>query len=136
MGRLLGKAATRSSWCLLVGTSCGPAIPRRFFKLSRRSHDFVKPVIEGDESHRFRQIAAPTFNDRTHGSTWTEALGQAAALLKRWDSMQAPILQPNEEVTRLALQVIGFVCFDRQRGWTEAVGSRHNPPEGHRMRSY
>lgn len=122
--------------------------PETIIQFSKRSHDFLKPVemmgmlnmygptvtaTEGDESRRYRKIAAPSFNDRTHGSTWTESLGQATALLKRWDDMQAPILQLNEDVARLTLQVISYVCFDRQLGWTEAIGSQDKPPEGHLM---
>lgn len=122
--------------------------PETILQFSKRSHDFVKPVemmgmlnmygptvtaTEGEESRKYRKIAAPSFNDRTHGSTWTESLGQAAALLKQWDSMQAPIMQLNEDVARLTLQVISYVCFDRQIGWAEALGSHDSPPKGHRM---
>lgn len=122
--------------------------PEAILQFSKRNHDFVKPVemmgmlnmygptvtaTEGEESRRYRKIAAPSFNDRTHGSTWTESVGQTVALLKRWDSVQAPIMQLNEDVARLTLQVISYVCFDRRIGWTEAVGSHDNTPEGHHM---
>lgn len=122
--------------------------PETILQLSKRSHDFVKPVemmgmlnmygptviaTEGDESRRYRKIAAPSFNDRTHGSTWNESLGQTAALLRRWNNMQSPIMQLNEDVARLTLQVISYVCFDRQMGWAETVGSQDSSLEGHGM---
>ena len=122
--------------------------PEPILQFSKHSHDFVKPVemmgmlnmygptitaTEGEESRRYRKIAAPSFNDRTHGSAWKESLGQTAALLKRWDSAQAPLTQVNEDVAKLTLQVISFVCFDRQIGWAEAVGSQDKPPKGHHM---
>lgn len=122
--------------------------PETILQFSKRSHDFVKPVemmgmlnmygptvtaTEGDESRRYRKIAAPSFNDRTHGSTWTESLGQAAALLKRWDAMQSPIMQLNADMASLTLHVISYVCFDRQIGWAQAVVSQDDPPEGHHM---
>ena len=90
-------------------------------------------ATEGEESRRYRKIASPSFNDRTHGSAWTESLGQTQALLKRWDSLQAPMMQLNEDVARLTLQVISFVCFDRQVGWVEAVTSPDKPLGGHSM---
>ena len=89
-------------------------------------------ATEGDESRRYRKIAAPSFNDRTHGSVWTESLEQTAALVKQWDT-QAPILQLNEDVAKLTLQVISRVCFDRPIGRAEGLGSQDKPPKGHLM---
>ena len=122
--------------------------PEAILQFSKRNYDFVKPVemmgmlnmygptvtaTEGDESRTYRKIAGPSFNDRTHGTAWVESLGQASALVKRWNSTQSLIMQLNEDLARLTLQVISFVCFDRQIGWEEAIGSQETPPEGHRM---
>lgn len=98
-------------------------------------NDFHKQLrmFPPPEVLRYRKIAAPSFNDRTHCCAWNESLGQTAALLKRWDSTQAPLMQVNEDVAKLTLQVISFVCFDRQIGWVEAIGSQEQPPKGHHM---
>lgn len=125
--------------------TCDPDTNLQF---SKRSHDFVKPVemmgmlnmygptvtaTEGDESRIYRRIAAPSFNDRTHGSVWTESLGQTLELLKRWEIMDAPITQLNEDIARLTLQLLSYVCFDRQMEWAEATGRQDDPPKGHSM---
>lgn len=122
--------------------------PDTILQFSKRNHDFVKPVemmgmlnmygptitaTEGEESRIYRKTATPSFNDRTHGSAWVESLGLTSALLKRWDSMKAPITQLNEDAARLTLQVISYVCFDRQMEWAEATGRQDNPPKGHSM---
>lgn len=125
--------------------TCDPDTNLQFFK---RNHDFVKPVemmgmlnmygptitaTEGEESRIYRRIAAPSFNDRTHGSVWTESLGQTSALLKRWESMDTPITQLNEDVARLTLQVLSYVCFDRQIACADAAERQDDPPKGHSM---
>ncbi|KAL9100072.1 MAG: hypothetical protein Q9163_004513 [Psora crenata] len=122
--------------------------PDTILQFSKRSHDFTKPVemmgmlnmygptitaTEGEESRIYRRIAAPSFNDRTHCSAWTESLKQSSALLKRWASVKAPIMQLNEDVARLTLHVISYVCFDRQMEWPEATKVQNNPPKRHSM---
>jgi len=122
--------------------------PDTILQFSKRNYDFVKPVemmgmlnmygptvtaTEGDESRIYRKTAAPCFNDRTHGSAWTESLGQTSALLRRWASLDTPITQLNEDAARLTLQVLSYVCFDRQMEWAEATGRQDELPKGHTM---
>ena len=90
-------------------------------------------ATEGEESRTYRKIAAPSFNDRTHGSAWTESLNQTSALLQRWDSTKAPITQLNEDVARLTLWVISYVCFDRRMEWPDTTGNQDTIPKGHSM---
>ncbi|KAL8836470.1 MAG: hypothetical protein Q9170_002903 [Blastenia crenularia] len=102
--------------------------PESINQFSKRSHDFVKPVemmgmlnlygptitaTEGEESRTYRKIAAPSFNDRTHGAAWAESLKRSLTMIKGWRETNAPVAQPNEHIARLTLQVISFVCFDR-----------------------
>ena len=122
--------------------------PETILQFSKRSLDFVKPVemmgmlnmygptvtaTEGVESCRYRNIAAPSFTDKTHGFAWTGSLGPTAALLKRWLSMPSPIQQLNEDAAKLTLQVISYVMFDRRIEWAEATEFPYGPSEGHRM---
>jgi len=122
--------------------------PDAILQFSKRYHDFVKPVemmgmlnlygptvtaTEGEESRLYRKIAGPSFNDRTHGSAWTESLEQAAALLKFWESSKAPITQLNEDVARLTLHVISYVCFDRQIEWAHVKGHEETPSKKHKI---
>ena len=122
--------------------------PEAILQFSRQHRDFIKPVemmgmlnmygptvtaTEGEESRLYRKTAAPSFNDRTHRSAWSESLGQTAALLKRWNSARAPITQLNEDMARLTLHVISYVCFDRHIEWAEVSEHQDSPPEGHKM---
>ena len=121
--------------------------PEANVQFSRRHHDFVKPVemldmlnmygpnitaTEGEESRRYRKIAGPAFNDRTHGFVWTESRGQAAALLNRW-SGNAPIMNLKEDLAKLTLHVISFVCFDRHMHWGEDSGEKTPSNQSHKM---
>ncbi|KAI4199735.1 MAG: hypothetical protein LQ348_001825 [Seirophora lacunosa] len=125
--------------------TCDPESIQQF---SKRSHDFVKPVemmgmlnlygptvtaTEGEESRIYRKTAAPSFNDRTHASAWTESLKRSSSLLQGWEEMNAPIEQLNEHIARLTLQVISFVCFDRPMDLPSATGLKANPSGGHTM---
>jgi len=47
--------------------------------------------------------------------------------------MDAPITQLNEDVARLALQVLSYVCFDRQVDWAEGTGRKDDRPKEHSM---
>lgn len=125
--------------------TCDPESIQQF---SKRSHDFVKPVemmgmlnlygptvtaTEGEQSRIYRKTAAPSFNDRTHASAWTESLKRSSSLLQGWEEMNAPIEQLNEHIARLTLQVISFVCFDRPMDLPSATGLKANPSGGHKM---
>lgn len=146
-----GPFARQGSDTFIVVSAGGNVLwtcdPEMILQFSKRSHDFVKPVemmgmlnmygptvtaTEGDESRRYRKIAAPSFNDRTHSSVWTESLEQTAALAKQWDR-QPPIVKLNEDIAKLTLQVISCVCFDRPLGGTEVLESQDKPPKGHLM---
>ena len=121
--------------------------PEAIVQFSGRHHDFVKPVemmgmlnmygpnitaTEGEESRRYRKIAGPAFNDRTHGCVWTESIGQTAALLNKW-SGNAPITDLNEDLAKLTLHVISFVCFDRHMHWGEDSGEKTASNQSHKM---
>ncbi|KAL8917291.1 MAG: hypothetical protein Q9172_005917 [Xanthocarpia lactea] len=125
--------------------TCSPESIQQF---SKRSHDFVKPVemmgmlnlygptitaTEGEESRTYRKIAAPSFNDRTHRSAWTESLKRSLSLLQRWESMNAPIERLDTHVARLTLQVISFVCFDRSVDLPSATALETNLSKSHKM---
>lgn len=125
--------------------TCDPESIQQF---SKRSHDFVKPVemmgmlnlygptitaTEGEESRMYRKTAAPSFNDRTHGSAWTESLKRSLSMLQGWKEMNSPIEQLNEHVARLTLQVISFVCFDRPVDLPSATGLETNQSKSHKM---
>ena len=90
-------------------------------------------ATNSEESRTYRKINGPFFNARTHGSMWTQSLGQTSTLLKPWSNLKAPIMQLNEDAARLTLQVINYVCFDREMGSSEATGRRIGPPKGHSM---
>lgn len=122
--------------------------PDAILQFSKPHHDFVKPVemmgmlnlygptvtsTEGEESRLYRKTAAPSFNDRTHGSVWNESLGQTASLLNMWNSSKASITQLNDDVAKLTLHVISYVCFDRQMEWAEGSGRRETPSKSHKM---
>lgn len=125
--------------------TCDPEAIQQF---SKRNHDFVKPVemmgmlnlygptvtaTEGEESRTYRKIAAPSFNDRTHGAVWNESLNSSLSLLKRWENMDAPIEQLNDDVARLTLHVISSVCYNRPVEAPSATGSKASLSKGHCM---
>lgn len=122
--------------------------PEAILQFSRRHHDFVKPVeimgmlniygptitaTEGEESRLYRKTAGPAFNDRTHGSVWTESLGQTASLLNMWRDVKTPITHLNKDLATLTLHVISYVCFDRQMDWGEESGYEETSSKGHKM---
>ena len=122
--------------------------PEAILQFSKQHHDFVKPIemmgmlnmygptitaTEGEESRRYRKVAAPSFNDRTHESVWTESLGDTAVMLEQWQSAKTPIMQLNEDMARLTLHVISYVCFGRRIEWEKDAGYQDKIPEGHKM---
>ncbi|KAL8947525.1 MAG: hypothetical protein Q9222_006200 [Ikaeria aurantiellina] len=125
--------------------TCDPESIEQFCK---RNQDFVKPVdmmgmlnlygptvtaTEGNESRRYRKIAAPSFNDRTHGSVWHESLSYSLSLVKRWESLDAPIKQLHADVAQLTLQVISVVCFDRRVALPSPIESNVKLGRGHTL---
>ncbi|KAL8994188.1 MAG: hypothetical protein Q9188_007139 [Gyalolechia gomerana] len=122
--------------------------PESIHQFSKRSHDFVKPVemmgmlnlygptitaTEGEESRTYRKIAAPSFNDRTHGAAWAESLKRSLSMIQGWKEANAPIAQLNEHVARLTLQVISFVCFDRPMDAPSATRLDIQPSKSHKL---
>ncbi|KAL9029721.1 MAG: hypothetical protein Q9196_002072 [Gyalolechia fulgens] len=122
--------------------------PESIHQFSKRSHDFVKPVemmgmlnlygptitaTEGEESRTYRKIAAPSFNDRTHGAAWAESLRRSSSMIQEWKEANAPIAQLNEKVAQLTLQVISYVCFDRPLDVPSAARLDIQPSKSHRL---
>ncbi|KAL9593552.1 MAG: hypothetical protein Q9219_007495 [cf. Caloplaca sp. 3 TL-2023] len=125
--------------------TCDPESIQQF---SKRSQDFVKPVEmvgmlnlygptitarEGEESRTYRKIAAPSFNDRTHGAAWAESLKRSLSIIEGWKEANAPITKLNEHIARLTLQVISFVCFDRQMDMSLAIQDDIQHKKSYRM---
>lgn len=125
--------------------TCDPESNHQF---SKRSHDFVKPVemmgmlnlygptitaTEGEECRTYRKIAAPSFNERTHGAAWAESLKRSLSMIQGWKEANAPIAQLNEHVARLTLQVISFVCFDRPMDAPSATRLDIQPSKNHKL---
>ena len=122
--------------------------PEAIDQITKLHRDFVKPVemmgmlnmygptitaTEGEETRLYRRIAAPSFNDRTHGSAWKESLSQTADLLSSWNSLRGQMMQVNEDFAKLTLHVISYVCFDRQIVWSEDTEKPDIAPKGHKM---
>ena len=122
--------------------------PEAILQFSRRHHDFVKPVemlgmlnmygptitgTEGEESRVYRKIAGPSFNDRTHGSVWTQGLEQTAKMLDKWNSLGAGVMHLDRDLAELTLHTISYVCFDRQMNGVHPKEHQNVSTKAHKM---
>lgn len=122
--------------------------PEAIVQFTKNHHDFIKPIkmmgmlnmygptitaTEGEESRLYRRVAAPSFNDRTHSSVWTESLNQTAKMTAKLNTMEDPVTKLNEDLATLTLHVISYACFDRQIEWQKATPHRDSVLAGHDM---
>lgn len=79
-------------------------------------------TVEGDTWQRHRKITAPSFNERTSSSVWSEAVQQAVEMLQGW-------LQRGHEGTKetvgdtalLALHVLTYAGFGMKYSYSSGV---------------
>ncbi|KAF2183918.1 cytochrome P450 [Zopfia rhizophila CBS 207.26] len=118
--------------------------PELIIQTCTRYKDFIKPIdmlamlniygptitaSEGEENRVYRKVAAPSFNETTHRTVWTESLDQADMMLEFWEQNGGKVDQLNHDSNRFALHVLSKVFFNREMKWL----GQEKIPEGHEL---